>query len=205
MTDMKGTRIKRIAFILVTAYVTITASLLITVFHTETRLSTYTPPLEVRDAMYDGETDILPVGNLIGEPLDEEIDYEESTENSPEWDSELDYWGESDSYSEEELHFWGEESSEFLDADYFKFAGVIYDGDTKYTWYSQNVLPGGGLDIPGRHTDMGFVMDEQDRIVVASTDYPPGTEIDLPFGYGKGIVLDTGYLESGQIDVYTDF
>ena len=98
-----------------------------------------------------------------------------------------------------------EETDGFYSSDYLRSAGVITDGDTKYTWYSQRVLPGGGLDIEGRHVEDGYVVDGEGRIVVASSDVPYGTEIELPFGSGKGIVLDTGYLEPGQIDIYTDF
>ena len=91
------------------------------------------------------------------------------------------------------------------DPGYLEAAGVIEDDGTKYTWYSQQVLPGEGLNIEGRHVENGYVMDGEGRIVVASSDIPYGTEIELPFGNGRGIVLDTGYLEPGQIDIYTDF
>ena len=83
--------------------------------------------------------------------------------------------------------------------------GVIDDGDCRYMWYSQRVLPGGGLDIEGRHTsEDGYVVDAQNRIVVASSDLPYGAEIDIPFGDGKAIVLDTG-CAPGVLDIYTDF
>ena len=83
--------------------------------------------------------------------------------------------------------------------------GVIDDGDCRYMWYSQRVLPGGGLAIEGRHTsEDGYVVDAQNRIVVASSDLPYGAEIDIPFGGGKAIVLDTG-CAPGVLDIYTDF
>ena len=86
----------------------------------------------------------------------------------------------------------------------FKQAGVVYGDDgTRYTWYSQNVLPGGGLDIPGRHVDEnGYVADANGRIAVASSDLPIGTELDTPFG--PATVYDTG-CASGTVDIYTNF
>lgn len=83
--------------------------------------------------------------------------------------------------------------------------GVIDDGTYRYTWYSQRVLPGGGLNIEGRHvTEEGYVADSQERIVLASSDLPYGTEVAIPFGSGTGVVLDTG-CASGTLDVYTNF
>lgn len=85
----------------------------------------------------------------------------------------------------------------------FKSAGVIYQNGIRYTWYSQNVLPGGGLNIPGRHVgDNNLIYDNNNYIVVASTDYAYGTVVDTPFGTGK--VYDSG-CASGTIDIYTNF
>lgn len=83
----------------------------------------------------------------------------------------------------------------------FRTAGVVSDGGTTYTWYSQNVLPGGGLDIPGRHVNAdGFVCDGDGKICVASSDLPHGTAVSTPFG--DAVVYDGG-CASGVIDVYT--
>ena len=85
-----------------------------------------------------------------------------------------------------------------------RYDGVQYGDDgTRYTWYSENVLPGGGLDIPGRGVDEnGFVTDGDGNICVASSDYPMGTELDTP--YGTAVVYDTG-CPSGVVDVYTSW
>ena len=84
--------------------------------------------------------------------------------------------------------------------------GVIYDGGTAYTWYSQNVLPGGGLDelnANGRHVDEGgYVVDGDGRMAVASSDYEVGTVLDTP--WGEAVVYDTG-CPSGVVDVYVDW
>lgn len=85
----------------------------------------------------------------------------------------------------------------------FRSQGRANDGTWNYTWYSQRVLPGGGLDIPGRHvTDDGFVRDADGNICVASDDLDQGAEIETP--YGKGKVYDTGS-GSGNLDLYTDW
>ena len=82
--------------------------------------------------------------------------------------------------------------------------GVQYSDDgTKYTWYSENVLPGGGLDIPGRHVgDGGYVMDGDGNICVASSDHEVGTVLETP--YGTAVVYDTG-CPNGTVDVYTSW
>lgn len=88
----------------------------------------------------------------------------------------------------------------------FQWRGVVDDGTHFYTWYSERVLPGGGLtelNENGRHSDGGFVKDGDGYIAVASCDYPKGTVIDTPFGAAK--VYDTGYLAEGQVDVYVSF
>ena len=82
-------------------------------------------------------------------------------------------------------------------------AGVTSDGTYQYTWYSENILPGYGLEIPGRHTDSdGYVRDADENIVVASSDLSRGTEVDTPYGHAK--VYDTG-CASGVLDVYTNW
>ena len=84
-----------------------------------------------------------------------------------------------------------------------QFNGVEYSGGVRYTWYSQQVLPGGGLDIPGRHVDSeGYVRDGDDNLVLASSDLEYGTEVETP--YGTGVVRDTG-CPSGTLDVYTNW
>lgn len=52
---------------------------------------------------------------------------------------------------------------------YFKRIGVIYWNGWRWTWYSERVLPGTGLHIPGRHTDeQGYIRDGDGYICVAS-------------------------------------
>lgn len=85
-----------------------------------------------------------------------------------------------------------------------KSGGVYYYNGRKETWYSQRVLPGGGLYIPGRHVNAedGTVRDEDGYICVAASDLPYGTVVETSLGTGK--VYDTG-CAPGTTDIYVDW
>ena len=84
-----------------------------------------------------------------------------------------------------------------------KSKGVNYFNGHKETWYSQKVLPGGGLKIPGRHVAKdGTIRDKDNYICVASSDYAKGTIVETSLGTGK--VYDCG-CASGTIDIYTNW
>ena len=86
-----------------------------------------------------------------------------------------------------------------------KRGGVYWNPNTglKETWYSQNVLPGGGLKIPGRHVNNeGFVCDGDGYICVSSSTYPKGTVIETSRGIGK--VYDSG-CAPGVLDIYVNW
>lgn len=84
-----------------------------------------------------------------------------------------------------------------------KSGGVNYFNGQKETYYSQRVLPGGGLDIPGRHVASdGTIRDENDYIVVASDRQGKGETGTCSLGEYK--VYDTGVGHDG-IDIYTDW
>ena len=83
--------------------------------------------------------------------------------------------------------------------------GSVYYGDHKETYYSQNVLPGEALSIPGRHVAFdGTIRDENGYICLAADyafkDY--GTVVPTSLGWGK--VYDTG-CSYGTIDLYVDW
>ena len=86
----------------------------------------------------------------------------------------------------------------------FKYNGEHYDGSGyKFTWYSEKVLPGPGLKIPGRHVnDEGYVCDEDGNICLASTELPKGTVVKVPFGDGIGVVYDECVASGRILDVY---
>lgn len=84
-----------------------------------------------------------------------------------------------------------------------KHKGVNYFNGHKETYYSQRVLPGYGLNIPGRHVASdGTIRDKDGYICVASSDYSKGTVVQTSLGPGK--VYDSG-CASGTIDLYTDW
>ncbi len=81
--------------------------------------------------------------------------------------------------------------------------GVVYYNGHRETYYSQKVLPGGGLNIPGRHVASdGTIRDADGYICVASSDLPWGSIVETSLGTGK--VYDCG-CASGTIDIYTDW
>lgn len=140
---------------------------------------------------------------VIEEPVEEEIVEEEPVEEVEETEEvvEEEYY-EEEPYEEVELYSASYDGS----AEDFRRDGVIYYGDFSYTWYSQRVLPGGGLTAlnnNGRHVDeRGFVCDGDGYIAVASDDFPEGTVVDTPFGAGKVYDCGSGY---DNIDIYVDF
>mgnify|MGYP001325786120 CR=1 FL=1 len=86
----------------------------------------------------------------------------------------------------------------------FEWMGIVNWGGKKFSYYSERVLPGYGLRIPGRYTEDGFVRDGDGYIVLASDYYAKGTIISTPFG-ADGKVYDrfgTGQPAS-RFDVYT--
>ncbi|MBR3248957.1 hypothetical protein IKF89_02920 [Candidatus Saccharibacteria bacterium] len=92
-------------------------------------------------------------------------------------------------------------------AEFYYTGGYLYKDDSGmgFTWYSENVLPGGGLNIPGRHIDEeGYVCDENGYICLASDNLLKGTVVSIPFGCGTGVVYDKGSGD-GNIDVYVSW
>ena len=86
----------------------------------------------------------------------------------------------------------------------FQQAGVIEWHGWKYTYYSEQVLPGGGLSIPGRWSDGQFVRDENGYLCVASNEVPYGEQIETPFG--TAIVYDSiGDGVTGICDIYVSW
>ena len=86
----------------------------------------------------------------------------------------------------------------------FKTLGRVQYGEYTYTWYSQRVLPGGGLNIPERHlNEFGLVVDKDEYVVLASDDFCKGAVLNTPIGI-KGKVYDTGS-GVGNLDIYCDW
>lgn len=81
--------------------------------------------------------------------------------------------------------------------------GVNYYNGVRETYYSQKVLPGGGLNIPGRYVAAdGTIRDADGYIVVASDQQAKGSTGQSSLGAYK--VYDTGVGHAG-IDIYTNW
>ncbi len=71
------------------------------------------------------------------------------------------------------------------------------------TWYSQKVLPGNGLNIPGRHVGPGgLIMDGDGYICVATLLVGMGQTIQTSLGMGKRYDTCGG---ADVVDIYTDW
>ena len=111
-------------------------------------------------------------------------------------------------YKGEQLFVWNEFLSEkkivkedIIAHNTFKKLGVVFWNNYRWTWYSERVLPGGGLNIPGRYKDeKGYICDKDGYICLASNDLKKGTLVSTPFGKG-GKVYDCG-CDNGTLDVY---
>lgn len=82
----------------------------------------------------------------------------------------------------------------------FMSSGVVNWGGYKFTYYSQQVLPGPGLAIPGRHVNEDGYVSDADGFIVLAGSAPKGTVYDTPFGY-QGKIYDRG-TSGNHLDVY---
>ncbi len=82
----------------------------------------------------------------------------------------------------------------------FMFSGVVNWGGYRFTYYSQQVLPGEGLQIPGRHVNDGGFVSDADGYIVLAGDAPKGTVFETPFGH-PGKIYDRGTFGT-HLDVY---
>ena len=119
-------------------------------------------------------------------------DYE-SYDDSSDGETDNNFYGDGGSSGSGAIYF----PSEFMNA------GVINWGGYEWTYYSELILPGEGLDIPGRHTtEDGYVCDGDGYVVLAADldMLPCYSVVDTPFGRA-GKVYDTG-CSYGTLDVY---
>lgn len=82
----------------------------------------------------------------------------------------------------------------------FMFRGSIQWSGYRFTYYSEQVLPGGGLAIPGRHLNAGGYVSDADGYIVLAGSAPKGTVYETPFGY-PGKIYDRGTV-GNHLDVY---
>ena len=84
-----------------------------------------------------------------------------------------------------------------------KSGGVNYFKGQKETYYSEHVLPGGGLNIPGRHvSDDGTIRDQEGYVVVALPSGNKGEIVETSLGLGKCYDMNAG---GDSIDIYTSW
>ena len=83
--------------------------------------------------------------------------------------------------------------------------GALYFNGHKETYYSERVLPGPGLNIPGRHVaDDGTVRDGEGYISVAADPSFMARGSVLMTSLGPAKVYDTG-CAYGTIDIYVNW
>lgn len=83
--------------------------------------------------------------------------------------------------------------------------GVKYYNGHRETYYSQKVLPGGGLKIPGRHVaDDGTIRDKDGYIVVAANYKFRAKGSTFITSLGPAKVYDTG-CAYGTVDIYCNW
>lgn len=85
------------------------------------------------------------------------------------------------------------------------FKGVVYYNGHRETYYSQKVLPGNGLNIPGRHVaDDGTIRDGDGYICVAANSAYMQKGTTLMTSLGPAKVYDCG-CAYGTIDIYVNW
>lgn len=93
-------------------------------------------------------------------------------------------------------------SEKLFTIDEFEFMGIVNWNGNKFSYYSERVLPGPALQIPGRHTSDGFVRDEEGYIVAAIAG-PKGLIFATPFGAPAKVYDYCVGCEPHQVDLYT--
>lgn len=129
---------------------------------------------------------------------EETIEYVETTEEAIEYYNDNYYY---EDYEYNNVDYYVYDNTDVLNS----YNGVVYYNGHKETYYSQQVLPGDGLNIPGRYVaEDGTVRDENGYICVAADPsyLPYGSIVETSLGTGK--VYDSG-CDYGTIDIYTDW
>ena len=153
-------------------------------------------------ALPDLESEVLDVANI-----NSEIEYYDFDDDwvMAVYDNEVGFFAKKYIGDEEVEITEPEESFDAIySASYFRRMGVIDWNGWRWTWYSENVLPGGGLNIPGRHVDEnGFIRDGDGYICLASSTLSKGCVVSTPFG-GEGKIYDSG-CDANVLDTYVSW
>ena len=98
-----------------------------------------------------------------------------------------------------------EYSARYTNGGLTKKRGAIYYNGHRETYYSEKVLPGNGLRIPGRHVaDDGTIRDEEGYICVAADPGFMSKGSILITSLGPAKVYDSG-CAYGTIDIYVSW
>lgn len=130
-----------------------------------------------------------------------EDDYSEDTtdDSTSEEYTDYDYTEEdSDEYDGSYPSYW------MYSPEYFEENGVIEYNGYYFTYYSELVMPGEGLYIPGRWTDeYGFVRDGNGNLCLASNTPDTMDRFSTVYTpWGLGVIYDYGTGNDAVIDVY---
>ena len=139
---------------------------------------------------------------IVAEPV-AEGEQEPVAESEPDaaWDGGWESYGYEPEWVEPEPYIASGEAPDL------KTMGRVYADGAEWTWYSEQALPGGGLDELNSSSrtvnDGGYVTDGEGYIAIASPDesVSVGTEVDTPWGPGR--VYD--YNPGDSWDVYTSW
>lgn len=147
------------------------------------------------------EEETIPPTQEVDNYVENENDYEYmSFEPEEEYEDESYYY---DSEKESETSSSTSFSMTYTSSD-FQDMGIINWGDWTWTYYSEKLLPGEGLYLPGRNTDEnGYICDGDGYLCIASSSLDWGTIVNTPFGK-QGKVYDSG-CASHILDVYVSW
>lgn len=157
----------------------------------------------------------VPEGELepydLPQPDPSDLTFYEDNSKLPEGDSYNNYFIDKDQAFENSVNYsypygpiYPIETESVYTINDLEYHGAMLWNGYKYTFYSQRVLPGGAMRIPGRHIADGFVVDSEGYITGASDYYPKGTILDSPFGR-KIKIRDVFWHNQPEyrVDIYT--
>ena len=159
-------------------------------------------PTEKPTVVFSSEEETVPPTQEVNNYVEDDYDYENMNFEPEEEYEDEDYYYDSKKKEESETDLTS--SSIIYTPSNFQNMGVINWGGWTWTYYSEYILPGEGLYLPGRHVDNdGYICDGNGYICIASSSLPWGTIVDTPFGK-QGKVYDSGC--AGYIlDVYVSW
>ena len=179
--------------------------------------STVKPTLRPTEKPTEAPTEKPTVIFSFEEVEEETVPPTQEVDNYVDYDYDYEYMNfePEEEYKDEDYYYYNFEEEEESETDStsssmiytpsdFQNMGIINWGDWTWTYYSEKLLPGEGLYLPGRHTDdNGYICDGDGYICIASSSLKWGTVVNTPFGK-QGKVYDSG-CASHILDVYVSW